>query len=69
VLESDSPPPEWEYFELCGRRALALLEKAGRWQAAITVARKIASFKGPQAEKFAADASRIQLEQMIYEDP
>jgi outer membrane protein assembly factor BamD (BamD/ComL family) len=69
VLESDSPPPEWEYFELCGRRALALLEKAGRWKAAITVARKIASFKGPQAEKFAADASRIQLEQMIYEDP
>lgn len=69
VLETETPPPEWQYFERCGFRALSLLEKAGRWQAAITVARKIASFKGPLAEKAAARASEIQLEQMIYDDP
>lgn len=68
VLETDGPPPEWEFFELCGSRSLALLEKAGRWRAAILVARKIASFKGPHAAEAAEHASKIQLDQMIYED-
>ena len=40
VLETTTPPQEWEYFELCGFRALALLEKAERWQAAIACRQK-----------------------------
>lgn len=68
VLETTTPPAEWEYFERCGFGALALLEKARRWQTAITVAQKIASFKGPQAEIAAARARKIKLEQMIFED-
>lgn len=68
VLETSTPPAEWEYFERCGFRALALLEKAGRWQAAITVAKKIASFKGPRAEEAAARATELQLKHMIWED-
>jgi tetratricopeptide (TPR) repeat protein len=68
VLETTTPPEEWEYFELCGFRALELLEKAGRWRPAINVATKIASFKGPRAEEAASRASEIQLKQMIYED-
>lgn len=68
VLETTSPPAEWEYFELCAFRALALLEKAGRWQAAIQVAKKIASFKGPRAEQAASRANEIQLKQMLWED-
>jgi len=68
VLESEGAPAEWHYFELCGFRALALLEKAGRWPAAIACARKIASFNGPRAEEAANRASQLQLRHMIWED-
>ena len=68
VLETTTPPAEWQYFELCGFRALALLEKAGRWPAAIACAKKIASFKGPRAEEAATRASQLQLKHMIWED-
>ena len=68
VLEITTPPPEWEYFERCGFRALALLENARRWPVAITVAQKIASFKGPRAEEAATRASQLQLKHMIWED-
>jgi thioredoxin-like negative regulator of GroEL len=68
VLETTTPPVEWEYFERCGFRALALLEKAERWPVAITVAKKIASFKGPRAEEAATRASQLQLKHMIWED-
>lgn len=68
VLETTTPPTEWQYFELCGFRALALLEKAGRWPAAIACAKKIASFKGPRAEEAATRASQLQLKHMIWED-
>jgi hypothetical protein len=68
VLETTTPPAEWQYFELCGFRALALLEKAGRWPAAIACARKIASFNGPRAGEAASRASQLQLKHMIWED-
>ncbi|RPJ35390.1 MAG: hypothetical protein EHM17_02870 [Verrucomicrobiaceae bacterium] len=68
VLETETPPEEWHYFELCGFRALALLEKAGRWPAAIACARKIASFNGPRAEEAASRANQLQLKHMIWED-
>jgi len=66
VLETTTPPAEWKYFELCGFKALTLLEKAKRWQAAVNVAKKIASFNGPGAKDAAARASKIQLEQMMW---
>jgi len=68
VLESPPPPPEWHYFELCGFRALAMLEKSSRWQAAVACARKIASFQGPRAKEAFDRAEQIQLQQMIWED-
>jgi hypothetical protein len=68
VLETTTAPAEWEYFERCGFSALALLEKASRWQAAVTVAEKIASFKGPRSQEAAARASKIKLERMIWEE-
>lgn len=64
----DPSPPEWEWFERSGFRALALLENANRWQAAISIAGKIASFKGPRAEEAATRARQLQLKHMIYED-
>lgn len=68
VLEAEAPPAEWHYFELCGFKALSLLEKAGRWPAAIACARKIASFNGPRAEEAAKRANDLQLKHMIWED-
>lgn len=65
---SSQPPSEWEWFERCGFRALALLEKAGRWEAAISTASKIASFNGPRAEEAAARAKQLRLEHMIWEE-
>lgn len=64
----DTPPPEWEWFERSGFRALALLEDANNWLAAISVAGKIASFKGPRSEEAATRARQLQLKHQIYED-
>jgi tetratricopeptide (TPR) repeat protein len=68
VLEITTAPAEWHYFELCGFRALSLLEKVGRWPAAIACAKKIASFKGPRAEEASTRAGQLQLKHMIWED-
>lgn len=66
VLETTTEPAEWEYFEKCGFKALELLEKAKRWQAAIAIAQKIASFNGPRAQVAAERARKIQLDQMVW---
>lgn len=69
VLEfATNPPAEWHYFELAGLRALTLLENAKRWKAAITVAERIASFGGPQAEDTAKRAQSLRLKHMIWEE-
>jgi tetratricopeptide (TPR) repeat protein len=68
VLETNGAPDEWHYFELCGFRALTLLEKAGRWPAAIACARRIASFNGPRAAEATERAGQLQLTHMIWED-
>jgi len=64
----DQPPAEWEWFERSGFAALALLEKAERWQAAVNLARKIAAFNGPRAADAAERASQLRLKHMIWED-
>jgi tetratricopeptide (TPR) repeat protein len=70
VLEAATkePPAEWEWFERCGFRALDLYVAAQRWQPAIAIAKKIASFKGPRAEEAAARARALQLKHMVWED-
>jgi tetratricopeptide (TPR) repeat protein len=70
VLEtaSNEPPAEWEWFERCGFRALEIYESAQRWQPAIAIAKKIASFKGPRADEAAARAHALQLKHMVWEN-
>lgn len=65
---TDPPPPEWDWFERSGFRALALLENAGKWKPAISIADKIASFGGPRAEEAATRARQMRLKHMIWED-
>jgi tetratricopeptide (TPR) repeat protein len=64
----DPAPPEWKWFELSGFRALEVLENAQRWQAAISIAEKIATFGGPRAEEAATRARKLRLKHMIWED-
>jgi tetratricopeptide (TPR) repeat protein len=68
LANATNPPAEWEYFERCSLRALALLEKAQRWQAAIKLAEKIATFNGPGAPNAADRAKQLRLKHMIWED-
>jgi tetratricopeptide (TPR) repeat protein len=70
VLEAatTAPPAEWEWFERCGFRALEIYETAQRWQPAIAIAKKIASFNGPRAEEAATRARALQLKHMVWED-
>jgi tetratricopeptide (TPR) repeat protein len=68
VLESDTPPEEWYYFELCGFKALGMLIDSGRWPAAIACSRRIASFQGPRAKEAADIASQLQLKHQVWED-
>ena len=65
---ADPAPPEWEWFERSGFRALTLLENAERWQAAIAIAEKIAAFGGPRAEEASTRARQLRLKHMIWED-
>jgi tetratricopeptide (TPR) repeat protein len=64
----DPAPPEWKWFELSGFRALEVLENAQRWQAAISIAEKIATFGGPRAEEAATRARKLRLKHMIWQD-
>lgn len=64
----DPAPPEWEWFERSGFRALTILENTERWQAAISIAEKIASFGGPRAGDAADRARQLRLKHMIWED-
>ncbi len=64
----DPAPPEWEWFERSGFRALTILENAERWPAAISIAEKIATFGGPRAQEAATRARQLRLKHMIWED-
>ncbi|MGJ8676684.1 MAG: tetratricopeptide repeat protein [Akkermansiaceae bacterium] len=59
---------EWRWFYNCGFRALYMLETASRWEAAVKLARSIASFKGPRSEEAAQRANNIAIKHMIWED-
>ncbi len=65
---ADSPPPEWEWFERSGFRYLTLLENAGEWEAAVSIAEKIASFKGPRSAEASIRAQQLRLKHMIWND-
>lgn len=59
---------EWKWFDKCGLDgALALLEKAERWQAAVKLATRLAKSGSPRSADAAASAARIGLEQQIFQ--
>lgn len=64
----DPKPPEWEWFERSGFRLLSLLEQSAEWEAAISIAEKIASFGGPRAKEASTRARQLRLKHMIWKD-
>lgn len=57
----------WDYFERCGFNAIALLEKNRRWEPAIALAKKLATFPSPRAKEAEERAKRLGLEHMILD--
>lgn len=62
------PPAEWEWFERSSFRLLSLLETKKNWKAAISIAEKIASFKGPRSSEAAEHAQQLRLKHMVWDD-
>ncbi|MFM2170876.1 MAG: hypothetical protein RI957_1105 [Verrucomicrobiota bacterium] len=60
-------PSHWDYFERCGFNAIALLEKNRRWEPAIALAKKLATFPSPRAKEAEERAQRLSLEHMILD--
>jgi tetratricopeptide (TPR) repeat protein len=69
VIETASKqaPSQWDYFERCGFNAIALLEKNRRWEPAIALAKKLATFPSPRAKEAEQRAERLSLEHMILD--
>lgn len=64
----DSPRGDWKAIELCGFRALQILEKREQWAAAKAMAERIAALQGPRATEAAARAKALGLEHMIWDE-
>jgi len=59
---------EWFWFYRCGFQALSMLESDKRGEAAVKLARRIASFDGPRAEEASKRANNLAKQYMIWED-
>lgn len=57
---------EWFWFYRCGFKALSMLENEKRWQAAVKLAQRIASFDGPRAEEAYQRADNLARTHMIW---
>lgn len=61
--------PEWDYYYQCGFEALDILLKAERYQAAYSLAAKLAkNGQGLGAKQAEIRAKQIQLEHMLFEE-
>ena len=59
---------EWKWFYQCGFKAIALLEKKQDFRAAVSIARKVASYGGPQSDSYLKRARALEMQHMIWEE-
>jgi len=59
---------EWFWFYRCGFKALAMLEANGNWEAAVRVAKRVASFNGPRKQEADRRAKDLARKHMIWSD-
>lgn len=58
---------EWFWYYKCGFSAIGLLEEKGNPEGAISVAKKLASSKGPRSEEAAKRARDLEMKHMIWQ--
>ena len=70
VLQSASrqAPADWRWVDLCGLRALTLLEGAQRWDAAIAIAEQHSKLASPGAKAAGERAKALKLEHFVWGD-
>jgi hypothetical protein len=68
VLQSASrqAPGDWRWVDLCGLRALTLLEGAQRWDAAIAIAEQHSKLASPGAKAAGERAKALKLEHFFW---
>ncbi|NWK54437.1 DUF3808 domain-containing protein [Verrucomicrobiaceae bacterium N1E253] len=72
VIKGQNPPStvgydvEWFWFYRCGFKALSMLEADKRWEAAVKLAKRIASFDGPRAEEAYKRSHNLATTHMIW---
>ncbi|MEO1856576.1 MAG: hypothetical protein ABGY95_04320 [Rubritalea sp.] len=59
---------EWKWFYQCSFKAIALLEKSHDYRAAVSIARKVASYGGPESEAYQKRARALEMQHMIWEE-
>lgn len=59
---------EWKWFYQCGSKTLAMLENSKQYRAAVAVAKKIASYQGPESAEFSKRARALEMDHMIWDE-
>ena len=67
-IDNESLELEWFWFYRCGFKALSMLEADKRWESAVKLARRIASFNGPRSEEASKRANNLAKQHMIWEE-
>lgn len=67
INHNQAPITEWTWYYRCGFNAVVMLEELGNPKAAIAVAKKLASTKGPRAKEATARARTIEMKHMIWD--
>ena len=69
VLQSAShqAPADWRWVDRCGVRALTLLERAQRWEAAIAIAEQHSKLASPGAKVAEDRAKELKLKHFIWD--
>ncbi len=68
VDPDENPITEWYWYYRCGFNAIVMLEKLGNPKAAISVAKKLASTKGPRATEAGKRARAIEMKHMLWDN-
>jgi len=68
LAEKDTIEIEWFWFYRCGFKALSMLEADHRWESAVKLARRIATFNGPRSEEASKRAHNLAKQHMIWEE-
>lgn len=59
---------EWKWFYQCSFKAIALLETQQDYRAAVSIAKKVASYGGPESEAYQKRARALEMQHMIWEE-